>query len=462
MAHEPSAKRARSDSIYRVILNVSGTKFETTVDTLRQCSTLVSLVDVASWEADPTHCPELFLDRDPKIFERLLRFMRPPHVFAGQMPRDDPLLAAALIAEADFVGFEALLEHVKARAFRNSRLLVDKADSFSTVNGDPPYATMEEWLRHFRRGRPGMFNHPRLNWYDRTENEGKLQEHIQMLRSEGIEHGRQMYRLLNWEDQMGDSATLPWHLNVITMYEIFGGFQNAVNAACRRLPFRLTDAEAAMEFDHQFGSISEGLNAEVLPTRYFEAVAKPRVKEAASIVQLIPTQASTYFLIGHAWDNRYVSERRPPTEEDDEEDEMLPMDRWIQEPALVRRVECYALMEAKYVDEPTRTPKRWMEPVLHLTIDDQTSLINQNAYRSPMYRYATMGVPSLALYNDGGAAERTLPASRYLALMIANSSIIPENFDRDTGMNSLWTHVLVSDSPPAEVGFSRRVVDHNF
>ena len=52
--------------------------------TLRRCSTLEGMVDLASVEGSDQKA-ELFLDRDPKVFERLLRLMRPPLVFGGQL-----------------------------------------------------------------------------------------------------------------------------------------------------------------------------------------------------------------------------------------------------------------------------------------------------------------------------------------------------------------------------------------
>ena len=41
--------------------------------------------------------------------------MRATPVFGGQLPKDDQVLCAAILAEADYLGFEALLTHVKVR-----------------------------------------------------------------------------------------------------------------------------------------------------------------------------------------------------------------------------------------------------------------------------------------------------------------------------------------------------------
>jgi len=288
-----------------------------------------------------------------------------------------------------------------------------------------------------------------MNWYDR--NEGKLQEHVELLRSKGIEHGRQLWRIADLKDANSVIGRL-------------GGFMALVNqrtgmaAAVKRLPFRLSESEAALAFDETFGSVSGALNAEVLPTRYFESVQKPPAKEVGTIVQLLPTQAPTWLLMGDAFDDRYLAGDQDPNETE----QLLPIARWFEQPALVRRVECYALMEAKYVDEPARTPYRWMEPVLHLTAKDQHALMSDQL--GPMFRYHTMGDPTLGHCLDGGGGERTLPASRYIALMTNSARAqrgvsmfppIPQHTADDDGSWHLWTHVLVADRPPAEVGFSR-------
>jgi hypothetical protein len=240
------------------------------------------------------------------------------------------------------------------------------------------------------------------------------------------------------------------------------------------MPFSLSDSEAALAFNDKFGSIEQALNAGVLPSQYFETSEPVRGEQLdnATITQLLPVQESTYFLIGDVFDNRYVSDRRPPSEVDDDIDEMLPMSSWIQEPALVRRVECYALMEAGYIGQPTKKPKRWIEPVLHLTTEDQQSLMNLSA-GATLDRHG-----SLSQCNTFGAlssgAERTLPASRYLQIMTdagfsdGRFNLFPRSITYDTvnlgedgadlviGAHNLWTHLMVTDSPPTECGFSRR------
>jgi len=115
-------KRAREPTaaVKRVVIDVGGTKLTTTTDTIVRSSYLAGMVDLDAFASDASHCAEIFLDRDPEIFACVLRLMRQqPHI-AGLVPHE-PLLCASVIAEADFLGFEALLNHVKALAYYNSR-----------------------------------------------------------------------------------------------------------------------------------------------------------------------------------------------------------------------------------------------------------------------------------------------------------------------------------------------------
>lgn len=123
-----AAKRARlsdpppSENL-RVVINCGGTKFTTTKMTVERCAYLAGQLDWSRWEDDPTN--EYFLDRDPALFEQLLRLMRQMPLVAGLLPRNDPSLFAALLAEADFLGFDALLTHVKAKTYYNCREVMD-------------------------------------------------------------------------------------------------------------------------------------------------------------------------------------------------------------------------------------------------------------------------------------------------------------------------------------------------
>ena len=94
------SKRARSaSSVYRVVLNVGGTPFETSVDMCKRHSTyLDGLLDCAAWETNAEHKPEVFLDRDPELFAPLLRYMR-NNVPSLVLPSGDMLTCGAILAE---------------------------------------------------------------------------------------------------------------------------------------------------------------------------------------------------------------------------------------------------------------------------------------------------------------------------------------------------------------------------
>ena len=119
-------KRARPSeapypvSAQRVVIDVGGTKITTTVSTIQRSTYLAGMVDLAAWEDNAQHTAEIFLDRDPEIFAKVLRLMRQAPHAAGLVPYD-PQMCASVIAEADFLGFDGLLEHVKWMAYYNSR-----------------------------------------------------------------------------------------------------------------------------------------------------------------------------------------------------------------------------------------------------------------------------------------------------------------------------------------------------
>jgi hypothetical protein len=116
-----SAKRARVERpTNRVVLNVGGTLFHTTLDTVSRSATLSGMLDHSAWDANPQHCEEVFLDRDPTTFAHLLRLMRQGDVLGGLLNGSDLSLCAAIIAEADWLAVEGFLQHVRATAYRNA------------------------------------------------------------------------------------------------------------------------------------------------------------------------------------------------------------------------------------------------------------------------------------------------------------------------------------------------------
>lgn len=146
--------RSASSSPQRVVIDVGGTKLTTTTDTIKRSSFLSGMVDLEAFAADAGHNAEIFLDRDPEIFACLLRLMRQsPHI-AGLVPRD-PLLCASVIAEADFLGFDALLEHVKVGAYYNSR---DPKDDYPPFE-DLARADGEAWPAWYDRNHAARTQH---------------------------------------------------------------------------------------------------------------------------------------------------------------------------------------------------------------------------------------------------------------------------------------------------------------
>ena len=119
-------KRARDAPPQRVVIDCGGTKVTTMASTIQRSSYLAGMIDLDQ------ELSEIFVDRDPDLFKTLLRLLRQyPHI-SGLLPRDE-LECASLLTEADFFGFEGLLNHVKVRAYYN---LHDAEDDFG--NFDPP------------------------------------------------------------------------------------------------------------------------------------------------------------------------------------------------------------------------------------------------------------------------------------------------------------------------------------
>ena len=109
-----SKKRARSSD--RVSLNVGGEVFQTTISTLTANSQFFSRKFSSEWSSDAED--EIFLDRDADSFRVLLSCMR--HRTA-LLPEGDPLLCARVLLEAQYLGVDWLLEHVKGVAYTHTR-----------------------------------------------------------------------------------------------------------------------------------------------------------------------------------------------------------------------------------------------------------------------------------------------------------------------------------------------------
>ena len=112
-----SRKRGASEmaATDRVRVDVGGTEFVTTASTLTASSSYFSRILSDRWAYDGSGC--LFLDRDPTPFAILLTAMRSG---ALELPEHDPALCRQVLREAQFLGLDALLVHVKAAAHRNA------------------------------------------------------------------------------------------------------------------------------------------------------------------------------------------------------------------------------------------------------------------------------------------------------------------------------------------------------
>lgn len=115
----PKRARTQQPSTQRVVLNVGGRCFETSLPTVARSSYLAGLIDSTSWDDDTEHREELFIDRDPTVFEQVLRVMRQGAVLGGLLPENDAALCSAIIAEADFYGVDTFLDHVKIRSAKH-------------------------------------------------------------------------------------------------------------------------------------------------------------------------------------------------------------------------------------------------------------------------------------------------------------------------------------------------------
>jgi len=105
------AARSRSD---KVIINVGGTVFTTSVSTLTGSSSYFSTLFGGRWATvgDDEH----FVDRDPGTFSLLLSYMRTGCV---ELPDGNESLARKVLLEAQFLGMDAFIASVKAQAYRN-------------------------------------------------------------------------------------------------------------------------------------------------------------------------------------------------------------------------------------------------------------------------------------------------------------------------------------------------------
>ena len=101
----------------RVVLDVGGETFVTTASTLTGSSSYFARLLSSEWKAAASPDSTIFLDRDAEPFKVLLSFMRSGK---PRMP-NDPEAFAAIMHEAEYLGVDALIAHVKCTAQRHHR-----------------------------------------------------------------------------------------------------------------------------------------------------------------------------------------------------------------------------------------------------------------------------------------------------------------------------------------------------
>ena len=355
-------KRARLSSgleAQRVVIDVGGTKVTTTVTTIKRSTYLAGMVDLAAWEDDPQYTAEIFLDRDPEIFAMVLRLMRQaPHV-GGLVPYD-PQMCASIIAEADFLGFDGLLEHVKQQAYYNSREPTQDYPKRPEVRRLVGEATDD----YYRRRGP-----------------------------------------------------------------ILKAWQAEIKAITKKFK-KKNEAYAVERFDQVYGSIGDALSSGVLPKYFLEP--KPLVPPPSKkIIQLVPTDATTWLLTGDSKDG-YLT-----VGNGEDGDDTMPMKDLIeQRVGAVHRVACHALVE-------DQNGHRWMEAMIHLTAHDAEFLRKNDASEYSLEE------------TTGGIGRRTMLASDWFEAVVVKEFSLSWCSKED-----YWTHLVVAEEPPEQHGFGFYQQEH--
>lgn len=213
----------------------------------------------------------------------------------------------------------------------------------------------------------------------------------------------------------------------------------AHKAACKAVDdlFACRDeAHAQSRFIEVYGSIGDALSNGVLP-RFFFNGKPPPLKRHTKIIQLMPVDKTTWFLVGDTYDRRAVSNPDDP----DPYMPMVPLATLFTQPALVRRVSCYALVE----DE---TGQRWVEAMLHIDIEDQQEWMSSQPFdgQGPILGATVQGPLPGYTHNVG---QRTVLSSEWV------KNYVTANPSWAVSLEDVWSHVLVADVPPHEHGFHK-------
>ena len=147
MAKRPRTSETSRD---RVILDVGGTRFATSVSTLTANSTYFESLFSRWDEADE----EVFLDRDPDVFRVLLSCMRQKKAL---LPESDKDLFKRAVLDAEFLGIEWLLNEIKVRVFQHDDLGTQR-DTYERYKSFRPSDDIAELQRLDAAGAVKLFD----------------------------------------------------------------------------------------------------------------------------------------------------------------------------------------------------------------------------------------------------------------------------------------------------------------
>ena len=188
------------------------------------------------------------------------------------------------------------------------------------------------------------------------------------------------------------------------------------------------EAHALSRFDAVYGDVGAALRSGVLPS-YFLDRKPPKPQPVKKLLQVMPVDATTWFLVGLVDDPKYGYNP-------DDLTRMHKMELVVLQPGRVRRVACQALVE----DEKGH---RWLEPMVNLSATDLEELMNdeQLNFEDGLWYGNNIVVDTGLTSFTGGPARRTILASDWMEMVPS----MP--------LDKLWTHLLMAETPPREFGF---------
>ena len=195
-----------------VKVNVLDTTFVAKKATLEKCTYFASLF--ARWAGA---AQEIEIDCEPDAFAALLRYMRSGYASVA-IPRGTSSLAfATILALAEYLGMNALVEHVKARTYRNMNSSSSLGNSEAAALFDAQHGGIADALddgtlpdRYFNSPPPPLVDGPvgslRLEYYDGI--------YIKLR----VKGGREEYVVIDYSESSGsgDADMEDAHTQIVT------------------------------------------------------------------------------------------------------------------------------------------------------------------------------------------------------------------------------------------------------